>query len=250
MPVGIIEERGEHETLACLVHVFDHDACSVDVGDVVATFEVAGLFECGHGSTHAGLDIGNAVVPACLTRYLKCRARDCGALLGEIFDSFPNLLYLVHAELSLIEEDKVLVEVLVAIEDEAAGRHGWVAACATCFLDVVLQRVRNVVMHNEADIFFIHSHTEGRGGHDDAHLACHEGILVLHLLAGFHLAVEGERGKAIARETLGEFDGAAGAADIDYGGTSLFADKLTEVDVFVLVAINKDDGIMQVLARG
>ena len=52
-------------------------------------------------------------------------------------------------------------------------------------------------MDNQPHVAFIYSHTEGGGGHDDANLVAHEGILIVYLLVGIHLSIIGQGGYAV-----------------------------------------------------
>ena len=95
----------------------------------------------------------------------------------------------------------MLVQVVVAVEDVAAGMQMGVAAGASRLLYVVLQRIGDIVMDHQPHVALVHAHAEGRRGDDDAHLVVHEGLLVGDLLVGIHLAVERKGPKAVVRET-------------------------------------------------
>ena len=139
------------------------------------------------------------------------------ALLGKNFDGIPYLLYLADAQLGLVEQDEVLVQVLIAIEYIAFGIEVWISSCTSCLLYIVLQRVGDVVVDNQPHIALIYSHTEGGGGNDDSYLVAHEGILIVYLLIGIHLAIIGQGGYTITCQFQGEFPGSLGAGYVDDG---------------------------------
>ena len=168
------------------------------------------------------------------------------ALLGKILNGFPYLLYLADAQLGLVEQNEVLVQVLVAIEYIAFGIEVWVSSCTSCLLYIVLQRVGDVVVDNQPNIALIYSHAEGGGGNDDSNLIVHEGILIVYLLIGIHLAIIGQGGNSVTGQLLGEFPGSLGAGYVDDGrAICLFHQRAQEI-VFVAVTIYVDNGIVQV----
>ena len=169
--------------------------------NVVAPFEVAGLFECRQRGSYPGFDVGARTVPPGLTRNLQRRRIDTHALTCELLHSLPYLLDLADAQLRLVQQDEMLVQVVVAVEDVAAGMQMGVAAGASRLLYVVLQRIGDIVMDHQPHVALVHAHAEGRRGDDDAHLVVHEGLLVGDLLVGIHLAVEGKGPEAVVGET-------------------------------------------------
>ena len=140
----------------------------------------------------------------------------------------------------------MLVQVLVAIEYIAFGIEVWISSCTSCFLYIVLQRVGDVVVDNQPNIALIYSHAEGGGGNDDSNLIVHEGILIVYLLIGIHLAIIGQGGNSVTGQLLGEFPGSLGAGYVDDGrAICLFHQRAQEI-VFVAVTIYVDNGIVQV----
>ena len=111
----------------------------------------------------------------------------------------------------------MLVQVLIAIEYIAFGIEVWVSSCTSSLLYIVLQRVGDVVVDNQPHIALIYSHAEGGGGNDDSNLIAHEGILIVYLLIGIHLAIIGQGGYAVTGQLLGEFPGSLGAGYVDDG---------------------------------
>ena len=169
--------------------------------NVVAPFKVTGLFECRQCGSYPGFDVGARTVPPGLTRDLQCRRIDPHALARELLHGLPYLLDLADTQLRLVQQDEVFVQVVVTIEDVAAGMQMGVTASSSRLLYVVLQRIGDIVMDHQSHVAFVHTHAEGRRGDDDAHLVVHEGLLVGDLLVGIHLAVEGKGPKAVVGET-------------------------------------------------
>ena len=101
-------------------------------------------------------------------------------------------------------------------------------------------------MDNQPHIALIYSHTEGGGSNDDSYLIAHEGILIVYLLIGIHLAIIGQGRYAVTCQFLGEFTGSLGAGYVDDGrAISLLYQRAQEI-VFIAVTIYVDNGIVQV----
>ena len=119
----------------------------------------------------------------------------------------------------------MLVQVGVAVKHIAFRLHLGVAAGSSCFLDIVLQRIANVVVYHQPHILLVHAHPKCRSGHNDTCLSSHECILILHFCFGIHPAVEGECHDSVGTKTLAQlmrfprprhvYDGRAGATEDD-----------------------------------
>ena len=72
----------------------------------------------------------------------------------------------------------MLVQIIVTIKHITTRAEAGITTGSTCFLNVVLQRIGNVIMYHKTDIFFVDSHTKCRRSHDDVYLVIHECILV------------------------------------------------------------------------
>lgn len=190
-PLGIGKESRLVQAFPCLKHVLHQYACGIDPGHVFATLKVACVFQRSQGSAHPCLHIGIAVVPACLPGDLQRRTPDTRAAPCERPYGSPDLLDFAYAELCLIEQKKVLVEIRVVVEHIAFRLHGRVAAGTACLLHVVFQGGGNVVVNDKANVLLVHAHAKGRGCHNDANLPPHEGFLVFDLVCRVHPAVEG-----------------------------------------------------------
>ena len=247
----VFGEKGRfRDAFSGFVRIPHGDARGIDMGNVVASFDISALFQCCKGCAYTGFDGGYGIVPSCLPGYLQGRTTYVGTLFGEVFNGFPNLLYLTDAQFGLVEEDEMFVEVVVAVEYEAAGVQMRVSSGTSCLLHIVLQRVGDVVMHYQAHIALIYSHAEGRGGYDDAHLVVHERLLVLYLFVGIHLAVIGQCLHAVAGEFGGKLTGALGSGNIDDGGSVGGLYERTEPAVLLFVGIHMDNGVVEIGARG
>src|SRR3954462_14990596 len=76
--------------------------------------------------------------------------------------------------------DEVAVRATVSgIEEKRAPREGTIAACAPGFLIIRLERTRNRVVEDQADVGFIDPHPEGVGRDNRIELAHHEAILIV-----------------------------------------------------------------------
>ena len=61
----------------------------------------------------------------------------------------------------------MFIQVLFVIEDKAIGNDIFIPAGPACFLDVVLERIRYLIVHHHAYILFVDTHSEGGGGNHD-----------------------------------------------------------------------------------
>lgn len=73
----------------------------------------------------------------------------------------------------------------------------WVSSRTSSLLYIVLQRVGDVIVDDQPHVALVDTHTEGGGGHDDANLVAHEGILIVYLLVGIHLPIIGQGRNAV-----------------------------------------------------
>ena len=250
LPPPVVEQGRFRDAAARLVHVPDHDAGGEDVRDVVAAAHVAGLLQGGDGGPHAGLDVRHLVVPARLPRDFEGAAGHLRALAGEGLDGAPDLLDFAQAQLGLVEQDEVLVQVLVAVEHVALGGGLRVAAGTAGLLDVVFERVGDVVVHHQAHVLLVHAHAEGGRGDDGADFVEDEGVLVRDLLGGVHLAVERQRGDAVPRQLVREVARPLRARDVHDGRASAAEQQAAQVPVLLLLGVRVDDRILQVFPGG
>ena len=172
---------------------------------VVPPLDVPASLQSGQRGPDTGLNVVNRVVPPGLPGNFQSRTAHPVAMPGEIPHGFPYLLYLTDAQLCLIEHDEMLVQVVVAIQHIAARAEARVAPGPAGLLHVVLQGVRYVVVHHEADILLVNAHPKGRRGHDGTHPPVHESILVGNLFLRFHPPMKRQCLVTIPAELLGQF---------------------------------------------
>ena len=208
---------------------------------IVSPDEISPLLERRQRCPHPSLDIQDRVVPSCLPRNLECRTADPGPLPGHALHSRPNLLNLADAELRLIEQDKMLVEVRVAVKHITLGFEAGVTPCPARLLHVILQRSGDIVMHDEPHVALVDSHAESRGGDDDPDFPAHKCLLVEHLLVRLHLAVERQRAVAVARELGREVACSPGPRDIHDCGACMLFDEVSQLCIFLLVGVGVND---------
>ena len=120
-------------------------------------------------------------------------------MLRHLLYGFPYLLYLAEAQFGLVEQDEMLVEVAIAIQYVAFSIEIRVTTSASCLLNIVFQRVRNVIMHHKSHVILIHSHTESRSGNDDFYPVIHESLLIANFLLRLHLSIVRQCLEAVAR---------------------------------------------------
>ncbi len=84
----------------------------------------------------------------------------------------------------------MFVEIGVAVKHEATSLKMRVASGAPGLLYIIFQGTGNVIVNHESHVLFVHSHAESRGGDNDAHLVCHESVLIGNFFVSLHFSVE------------------------------------------------------------
>ena len=136
----------------------------------MSTFYVASEFQCGQGCFNTGFQLMRLSIPSCPTGQFQCRACQPGASFGVIFDGLPNLLNFTHAQFRLIQKKEVFIEIIFIKENVTFSRERRITPSSSRFLYIVFKRRGDVIVDDKADIFFIHPHAEGIGGHHDSDL--------------------------------------------------------------------------------
>ncbi len=95
-------------------------------------------------------------------------------------------------------------DVGVAIKHQAVAFQP-IAPGAARFLIVAFQRLRNVVVDDEAHIGLVDAHPEGNGCHDHLHVLVQEGILVAHAGVRVQPGVVGQRPHIVDVQQGGDF---------------------------------------------
>ena len=202
---------------------------------VVAPYQISALLQRGECRAHACFYVIHRIVPSGATRYLQCRTADLHAVLCKILHGSPHLLDFADAQLCLIKQYEMLVQVVVIIQHVAACRQFGVAPCPAGLLNIIFKRVGYVVMHNKPHIFLVNSHSEGRSCHYYAHPAAHKGFLIADLLIGIHLAVKRQSLQSVGSQLARKVDSALGARHIYYRRTVEFRHERPELQILVVV---------------
>ena len=246
----LVKEHRLCDPATRLIHIPRHDSCGIDLRHVVAPLQVASLLQCRQRCAHTGLYINFSIVPPGLTGYLERRATHTVASFGEESHSPPYLIDLTDTQLGLVEENKMLVEVPVAIEHKAFSLQLRVAAGTACLLHIVFERVGNVVMHYKPHVFLVDAHPERRGGDDDAHTVAHESILIGSFLVRLHLSIERQCLITVARQFVGKFPRTSRPRHVDDYRTVIFRDESPKPLIFHLIGIGIDDRVAEIGAGG
>ena len=83
------------------------------------------------------------------------------------------------------------VEVFLVKEDATLRLKRFVSARAARLLHVVFKRRRDVVVHHQSDVFFVHTHAESIGGDDRLDVARDERILIGAFFGRIHASGKG-----------------------------------------------------------
>ncbi len=108
----------------------------------------------------------------------------CGYLeeVGQVFIDLTNLVLGREGVVDAFGEFGIIT---IIIEQDSLSRLA-VTTCTTCFLEVGLDGVGTVVVHDQTDVGLVDAHTEGVGADDDAYLV----LLPVALALVFHLVVQ------------------------------------------------------------
>ena len=161
--------------------VFAHDAAGIHARHILPTLDVARFFQRCDGGFNACFQFifaGFFIVPASGTRDVQRRFDDVFMLAHHLFERFPYLLDFVFMNAALVEHDEMLVQIAGMIERKTFRLYARVASCPPCFLDVVFQRIRNLVMHHQTHVFFVHAHAEGGSRHHNLRFTADKAILM------------------------------------------------------------------------
>ena len=134
--------------------------------------------------------------------------------MSHILERFPNLLNFTDTELRLVEQHKVLVQIIVIEQNVTLCKQARIPSGTPCFLNIVFKRIGNIIVNNQLDVFFINAHTESRGGNNDFHLIVYKRFLICDFLIRVHFPVERFCRKAIARQFFCELNRASCAGNI------------------------------------
>ena len=89
--------------------------------DISASLHISCRFKRRYCRANAGFNIADGIIPTGLPSNFQCRTLNGGARFGKVFDRLPYLLYIADTQLSLIEQNKVFVKIVI-VEQNAAIR--------------------------------------------------------------------------------------------------------------------------------
>ena len=133
------------ETCGCpyflnrLLSCFRPNAVGKDSRHILATFQIAGIFQGRDCGGYPSFDFRNAVIPPCFACNLQCRIRYRGTESGKFLNRLPNLLNLFEGEFGLIEQNKVFIQIVFIEQDITLRVDAFVTSGPACFLDVIFQ---------------------------------------------------------------------------------------------------------------
>ena len=111
----LVKKWREHQLAARLVHGFYGNARCKNVRRIAAPLYEAGILKSRDGRLNAGFNVFHAVAPSGLPGNVQWRAAHLAPFCRKVLDGLPHLLYLADAELGLVEQDEMLVEVAVGV---------------------------------------------------------------------------------------------------------------------------------------
>ena len=237
------------DTLPCLVHVLYRDTGGIHMRHIVSSLQITALLQCRQSRPHTCLNIRHRVIPSRIPGNLQCRTAHPHAFPRHILHRLPHLLDFTDTQLRLIQQNKMLIQVIVTVKHVTACVKMRVTPGPAGFLHIVLQRIGNIVMHHQSHILLVHSHSESRRRHDDAHLVAHERILVGNLLVGIHLSVERQRLIAVARQFCSQFLGTPCTRHVHNGRTAGLCHQLPQLGILILVRLGMHHRIVQIRSR-
>ena len=237
------------DTLPCLVHVLYRDTGGIHMRHIVSPLQVTALLQCRQSRPHTCLNIRHRVIPSRIPGNLQRRTAHPHAFPRHILYRLPHLLDFTDTQLRLIQQNKMLIQVIVTVKHVTACVKMRVTSGPAGFLHIVLQRIGNIVMHHQSHILLVYSHSESRRRHDDAHLVAHERILVGNLLVGIHLSVERQRLIAVARQFRSQFLGTPCTRHVHNGRTAGLCYQLPQLGILILIRLGMHHRIVQIRSR-
>ena len=242
--IFIFKQNRLADTFPCLLYILHPNARGKNLRLVVSSLQIARLFQCRNGRSHASLYIRHRIVPPSLSGNFQRRATDLISVSSHIFHSLPYLLYLAYAQLGLVQQYKVFVKVVIGVQNKASGIQMWVSTRTPCLLHIVLQRIRNVIVHHQANVAFVHSHTKGRCCNNYPNLFAHKRFLIGHLIVRIHLSVKWQGLIPISGQLLSQLLGSFGARNVHNRRAIFRCNKRTKFCVLILIALRMNHRIV------
>ena len=140
----------------------------------------------------------------------------------------------------------MFIQVFLIEENITGSVDVLVASCPACFLNIILERIRYFIMDDQTDIFFIHSHSEGRSSYHNLYVAGDKIILVFCLILNVHFPVKSGNRKSILFQACCQFGSCTGTGDINNGRTAFLLDNISQTIVFFIFLIPLENLILQV----
>ena len=130
------------------------------------------------------------------------------------------------------------VQVIVIVKDIAVGIGSHIPSGTACLLNIILQRIRNFIMHDKADIALVHTHTEGGGCDNNPYSVIDEIILSLDLFANIHLTMECPRFQPVPIQAAGNLLCSIRHCNIDNCGRFAVEKKIPQCRIlFIFTAM-------------
>ena len=130
--------------------------------------------------------------------------------------------------IDLLRDDVLGGPDVACAEIENAARGLAVAAGASGFLVVALERLRQVVVHDPAHVGLVDAHAERDGGDDHLRVVANERILVVAARVRVETGVIRQRADAVALQLPGELVDALARQAVDDARAAIAARKLEQ----------------------
>ena len=144
--------------------------------------------------------------------------RNAVCLIAEDFDRSEDALHFFDVGILAGEEVVLHARIAHAVDEDAARRQA-VAAGAARLLRVGLERARQIVVHDEADVRFVDAQPERVGRDDRADRLVHEQVVHGRAILFVQFRVVDRRGNAeLARQVLLHFERVLDRGGVDDAG--------------------------------
>jgi len=188
----------------CFLCILWKDAICIYPGNVLSSFNITCIFEGWNGGFNPCFNFTYIVVPTCFSCNFESWLRSlCPELCYELY-RFPDLLYFLYIEFSLIKQNEVFAQIFFIKQYITISSNTFVSACPSCFLYIVFKRIGDFIMNNHSDIFFVNAHSECRSSNHHFYWTWNKCILVFTLLLWIHFAMVGFWKESICSESLSQ----------------------------------------------
>ena len=170
-------------------------------------------------------------------------------LLSQFLNCLPNLLNLLNRQLRLIQQNKMLTQILIIKQNKTICLHLLITPSTSCFLNIILQTVGNIIMNHRPHILLIHPHTKCRSCHHNRHFPTQKSLLMATLLTPIHLAVKAQHIKPILTQLRHQLPHPLRTRNIHNRRTTLLLNQLPQRLILFLIILLLHHPIMQILTR-